>query len=140
MSGDERLHLWKQFRNEIKDLSLNSRLEKIAEFCSTIPDGRRTMDYYSPADWPTPWEIIFRGEFCKSSISLIIFYTLALSNGKEQIELWVVKDNNGDYLLPVINDQFILNYEIGKVSNYLDISEYFIVMQKFLKEQIKTIT
>lgn len=70
----------------------------------------------------------------------MIFYTLALLNKEQDIELWVVKDNDGDYLLSVIDSQIILNYEAGKVSKYSDICDYFIVMQKFSKEQIKTIT
>lgn len=140
LSNEERLHLWKQFRIDTKGLPFDDQLEKIAEFCSVMPNGRRTLDYYSPAEWPTPWEIIFHGEFCKSSISLLIFYTLTLLNNREQIELWVVKDNECDYLLPVIDNRFILNYEPGKVSKHSDVSEYFIVMQKFSKDQIKIIT
>jgi len=141
LSNEERLHLWRQLRNDIKSLTLEDQLEKVAEFCSAMPIGRRTLDYYNPADWPTPWEILFHAEFCKSSVSLIVFYTLSiLNNGVQNIELWVVKDNNGDYLLPVIDSQIILNYEAGKVSKYSNICDYFIVMQKFSKEQIKIIT
>lgn len=141
LSNEERLHLWRQLRINIRGLPINIQLEKIAEFCSTMPKGRRTLDYYTPTDWPTPWEILFHGEFCKSSVSLIIFYTIAILNNKEQnIELWIVKDNDGDYLLPVVDNQFILNYEAGKVSKHSDVCDYFIVMQKFSKDQIKTIT
>ena len=141
LSNEERLHLWRQLRADIKSLALTEQLSKLAEFCATMPAGRRTLDYYNPVSWPTPWEIVFHAEFCKSSVSLLLFYTLAILYGKEyNIELWVVKDNNGDYLLPVIDNQFILNYEAGKVSNHSDVSDYFIVMQKFSKDQIKTIT
>jgi hypothetical protein len=139
LSNEERLHLWRQLRSGIKYLQSKDQLDRIVEFYSTMPMGRRTLDYYSPADWPTPWEILFHGEFCKSSVSLMIFYTLVLLNKEQNIELWVVKDNNGDYLLPVIDSQIILNYEAGEVSKYSDICDYFIVMQKFSKEQIKTI-
>jgi len=138
--NNERLHLWKSLRSEIYDLSLNEQLSKISKFCATMPMGRRTVDYYSPTDWPTPWEILFYGEFCKSSISLLMFYTIVLLDNKEQnTELWLVKDNHSDYLLPVIDNRYILNYEIGEISNYTDICEYFIVMQKYSKEQIKKI-
>jgi len=140
LSNEERLHLWRQLRIDIRSLHPAEQLDRIVEFCSTMPKGRRTLDYYSPANWPTPWEILFHGEFCKSSVSLMIFYTLALLNKEQDIELWVVKDNDGDYLLSVIDSQIILNYEAGKVSKYSDICDYFIVMQKFSKEQIKTIT
>ena len=55
--NEERLHLWKRLRVTIHDLSLQDRLSSIAQFCSKIPFGARTLDYYSPNDWPTPWEI-----------------------------------------------------------------------------------
>lgn len=138
-TGDERLHLWKNFRNDISELDLNRQLLEIAKFCSTLPRGARTLDYYNPINWPTPWEIFFYNSFCRNSISLIIFYTLVLINISETLELWVVKDNEGDYLLPVIGNKFILNYEPGMVSNYSEICDYFIVMQKFSQNQIKTI-
>jgi hypothetical protein len=140
LSDEGRLHLWSQLRFDIRSLPLEEQLDKIAEFCSTMPSGRRTLDCYNPESWPTPWETLFYGQFCKSSISLIIFYTLAVLNKELDIEPWVVKDNNGDYLLPVIDNQFILNYEAGKVSKHSDVCDYFIVMQKFSKDQIKTIT
>ena len=139
ISNEERLHLWKKLRENIKQLPIEQQLTEVAKFCATIPRGARSIDYYNPVDWPTPWEIFFHGSFCRNSISLIIFYTLTLLN-KDSIELWVVKDNEGDYLLPVVNNTFVLNYEQGKVSNHLEICDYFIVMQKFPRDQIRNIT
>jgi hypothetical protein len=139
ISNEERLHLWKKLRENIKNLSIEEQLNEVAKFCATIPRGARSIDYYNPSDWPTPWEIFFYNSFCRNSISLIIFYTLALLN-RDSIELWVVKDNEGDYLLPVVNNEFILNYELGKVSNHSEICDYFIVMQKFPRDQIRNIT
>ena len=140
--NEERLRLWKNLRSDLVNLPLDQKLVAIAKFCESIPFGARTLDYYSAENWPTPWEILYYGSFCISSISLLMYYTLVVadSNSTDNIELWLVKDNAGDYLLPVINDQFILNYELGTVSNHSEISECFIVMQKFSKEQIKTIT
>lgn len=139
-TNDERLHLWRKLRADMAGLSIDEQLQLIAKFCSTLPYGARSIDYYNPPAWPTPWEIFFHNSFCKNSISLIIFHTILMLNNNNNIELWVVKDNEGDYLLPVVNNQFILNYEQGEVSNYPDICDYFIVMQKFPKEQIKKIT
>lgn len=139
--SEERLTLWKNLRNALKELPLVEQLGVISKFFSQIPTGARTIDYYNPINWPSPWEIFYHGEFCRSSISLAIFHTFAMLNGKEKnIELWVVKDNSGDYLLPIIDNQFILNYEAGKISKHSDVCDYFIVMQKFSIDQIKTIT
>lgn len=140
MPSDERLNLWKILRTDMGALPLNDQLELISEFCSTIVYGARSIDYYTPSSWPTPWEIFFHNSFCKNSVSLVIFHTLSMLGSAETVELWVVKDNEGDYLLPIINNQFILNYEPGKISNYPDVHNNFIVMQKFLQSEIKSIT
>jgi len=139
ISNDERLRLWKNLRVEIQEKSLEEQLEQIAKFCSTIPFGARTLDYYSPMEWPTPWEILFHGSFCTSSISLLMFYTLDLLNIQNTVELYLVEDNEGIYLLPVIDNQFVLNFELSAVNNYSEIEEKFKILDKYRKEQIKKI-
>jgi hypothetical protein len=139
ISNDERLRLWKNLRVEIQEKSLEEQLEQIAKFCSTIPFGARTLDYYSPMEWPSPWEILFHGSFCTSSISLLMFYTLDLLNIQNTVELYLVEDNEGIYLLPVIDNQFVLNFELSAVNNYSEIEEKFKILDKYRKEQIKKI-
>lgn len=137
---DERLRLWKNLRKDLLEFPLERQLEEIATFCSTIPYGARTLDYYSSEEWPTPWEILFYGSFCTSSISLLMFYTFVLVPIEAHIELFLVEDHDGIFLLPIIDDQFILNYELSKVSNYSDIKNNFKVLQVYTRDQIKTIT
>jgi hypothetical protein len=138
--NEERLHLWKKLRDDIQELQLKDQLNEIAKFCSKMPYGARTLDYYDPSDWLTPWEILFHGSFCTSSISLLMFYTLVLLKNPPKVELYLVEDDDGVYLLPIINDQFVLNYELGAVNNYLEVSNDFKVLQMYTKEQIKNIT
>ena len=138
--NEERLHLWKELRDNIFDLPLTDQLNEIAKFCSKMPFGARTLDYYSSENWPTPWEILFHGSFCTSSISLLMFYTLELMDAALKIELYLVEDDDGVFLLPIIDDQFVLNYELGAVNNYLEIQSEFSVLQKYSKEHIKNIT
>ena len=137
--NDERLHLWKKLRDDIKDLVLKEQLNEIAKFCSHMPFGARTIDYYSPMDWPTPWEILSHGSFCTSSISVLMYHTLLLLNTNSEIELLLVEDDNGVYLLPIIDSTFILNYELGSVSEFTEVGNGFEVLQKYTKEQIKKI-
>jgi hypothetical protein len=139
LDGEYRIFHWKKFRNDIKEFSLEQQLEQIAKFYSTIPYGARTLDYYSPYDWPTPWEILFYGSFCTSSISLLIFYTFVLTPIDVKIELHLVEDDDGIYLLPVIGDQFVMNYELGKVSKHPNIKDKIKVLKIYQKEQIKAI-
>lgn len=136
---DERLRLWKDLRKSLPSLQLDEQLISIAKFFSSLPFGSRTIDYYTPAEWPTPWEIIFHGRLCKSSISLLIFYTISMLHTDIIIELHLIDDGNDEYLLPIINNQFVLNYELGMVSNYSEVSSGFTEKQTFTEQQIKKI-
>jgi len=137
--NDERLRLWKNLRHDIESLDLKEQLDTVSKFFSNMPYGSRTIDYYSPTDWPTPWEIMFHGSFCKSSISLLIFYTLTLIHTTHQITLNLIDDNGDIYLIPVIDNQFVLNYELGVVSDYQTIRNEFNIKQTFLSSEIKNI-
>jgi hypothetical protein len=138
--NEERLRLWKNLRSDLVELPLEKQLIEIAKFCSTIPFGARTLDYYSSENWPSPWEILFYGSFCTSSISLLMYYTFVMIPNESNIELILVEDADGLFLLPFIEDQFILNYELGKVSNISDIGNNFKVLKVYTRDHIKTIT
>ncbi len=137
--NEERLRLWKNLRESIAEKSTEGQLTDVAKFCSTIPFGSRSVDYYTPADWPTPWEILFYGSFCTSSISLLIYYTLVLLPTTIDIEILLVEDDEDVYLLPFIDNQFILNYELGQVSKYPEIQDNFKVLRRYSRDEVKTI-
>ena len=69
-----------------------------------------------------------------------VLHTLTLLNTPPIVELYLVEDDDGIYLLPIIDNQFVLNYELGTVNNYSEIQDEFKVLQKYNKEQIKNIT
>lgn len=136
----ERLRLWKKLREDIKLLDIEQQLEKIAEFCASMPLGYRSMDYYTPENWPTPWEILFYGTFCPSSISLLMFHTISLlPESHNELELLLIEDDDV-YLLPIIDNHFILNYQLGAVNRYSDIQDSFKVLKRIPRDKIKTIT
>ena len=136
---DERLHLWKNLRKEISELTLNEQMNIVAKFFSAVPFGSRSLDYYTPAEWPTPWEIIFHGKLCKSSISLLIFYTFSLLHTEDKIELQLIDDGEDEYLLPIINNTFVLNYELGKVNNCQDIAVEIQILNTYTQQDIKVV-
>ena len=138
--NEERLRLWKTLREDIKDLTLKEQLEHLATFCRTIPFGSRTIDYYSPLEWPNPWEILFHGTFCTSSISILMYYTLLLLPSDKKLELMLVEDDSGIFLLPIINNHFVLNYELGQVSTYSEIQKNIKVLQRYRDSEIRKIT
>lgn len=138
--NDERLRLWKDLRNEIKPKVLEQALSDVANFFAKMPFGTRTIDYYTPDSWPTPWEILYHGMFCTSSISVLMFYTIATSFPGIDIRMELIEDSFDVYLIPVVNNQFVLNYELGKISTYSEICNNFRVLQVFDSHQIRTLT
>ena len=139
ISDEERLRLWKKLRTDIKDIPLEEQLKEIAKFSAGLPFGSRTLDYYESQDWPTPWEILYHGHFCKSSISLLIFHTLSLIDVNVSIELELIEDDGDIYLIPVVDDQYVLNYHLGEVAYYSDVASEFSTKKVFKQEQIKKI-
>ena len=134
INNDECLRLWKELRDSIQNLSLDDKLKEVANFTSSMPFGHRTIDYYSPWDWPTPWEILYHSMFCTSSISLLIYHTLSLVD-KSVIELYLVEDDDV-YLLPVINNTYVLNYELGKVILLSEISQDIKILKIYTSKDI----
>jgi hypothetical protein len=139
LTDEERLRLWKELRGSLAGADLSVQLNSIAQFCAKMPFGSRTLDYYTPEDWPTPWEILYHGTFCKSSISLLIFYTITFLSPETKVDLYLVEDSDDIFLLPIIDDQFVLNYELGVVSKYLDVKDSFKIRQVFPQGRVKTI-
>ena len=137
---DERLRLWKNLRNDISKMQLQDQLSNVAKFFSTIPFGSRSLDYYSPSTWESPWEIIYHNNFCKSAISLLIFYTIQLLHQDIIVELILVDDGEDEYLLPIINATFVLNYELGQVNTSQDIIHELRIIATYTEKDIKTIS
>jgi hypothetical protein len=135
--SDERLRLWKKLRKDIESLNLEDQLREIAKFCAAMPIGHRSLDYYAPDDWPTPWEILFHGTFCTSSISLLMFHTLVMV-GRDPV-LHLIDDNGDLFLLPVIDYQYILNYELGQVNKITDVCNNFKILKTFNSTSVKII-
>lgn len=137
--NEERLRLWKQLREESTNLQLMNQLENIAKFCSDMPIGHRSVDFYNPSEWPTPWEILFYGSFCASSISLLIFYTLILISPGLNLELILVDDKEDIYLLPIIDNAYVLNYQLGNVIEWKDMQDEVKLLHRVTRTDIKTI-
>jgi len=136
---DERLHLWKKLRKDISTLALDEQMNTVSKFFSSIPYGARSIDYYTPSSWPTPWEIIFHGQLCKSSISVLIYHTFSMLHTDITVDLRLIDDGEDKYLLPVINNTFVLNYELGQVNKCQDIVNEIQILNTYTQQDIKSI-
>jgi hypothetical protein len=140
LTDEERLRLWKELRGSLAGADLSVQMNSIAQFCAKMPFGSRTLDYYTPEDWPTPWEILYHGTFCTSSISLLIFYTITFLSPETKIDLYLVEDSDDIFLLPIIDDQFVLNYELGVVNKFSNIRNELKIKRIHTQDEIKKIS
>lgn len=138
-NNTQRLENWKEFRTKITELAEDSALEELAKFAAVIPFGSRTLDYYDPISWPTPWEILYANSQCTSSISLLIYYTALLSKPLIDANLVLVNDHRDQYLLLQVNGDKILNFYPNEVSPIEDLNGQFEVIRTYTKQEVKSI-
>jgi len=123
MSGQARLKDWRDFRTSIQSLSLEDQLKEIAIYWSAVATIPHYFNFDLPQnEWPSPWELIFEGGFCKNAIAYLMFKTIDILYKENQqnidIKLLLIKDleRSDMYLAVLIQDQYLLNYDHSEVS------------------------
>ena len=121
-SSEEKYLRWRNLREEVRGIGvLEQRLEKIAEFFCFFPIGARSIDFYTPSTWPSPWELLNNNRHCENTVSLLMYHTLKMSGDTSKVELRIIDDGRDRYIVPFIDKEYILNYELGKIAKYTDI-------------------
>tara|TARA_B110000503_G_scaffold65531_1_gene102965 strand:+ start:1427 stop:1855 length:429 start_codon:yes stop_codon:yes gene_type:complete len=103
---DERLIIWRQFRNELE--AAEDPIQKAIDFYNQAPYCLIAADPFTPSSWPTAWEIIEENNYCSFVKILAICYTLQLTDVLSQAsyEIHITRDREKSaiyYLLYVDN-------------------------------------
>jgi len=133
-SKSARLKEWRFVKKQLNPgMSDMDHLQMIVNWWSPCPISPRVIDPYDAELWPTGWELVFRGEFCQSSIALGMEQTLLLREGRwtnERIKLLLINDNNEDiYLIVLVDDKWILNYSYGEIIDIATVNNIKILMK-----------
>lgn len=121
LSFEERLRLWKEFRNSLATMDEESRLKSVAEFWAKAPLVSIAYDPSDATKWLTPWEMLKHNEWCRSSVAIAMESTLRLGGFPEdRMTLKLIIDRNIQEMLLVliIDDKWILNYDWGYIRPY----------------------
>ena len=141
LQPSDRITKWKNFRNDIKNLNEETQIEAVANFFATVPVGSRSIDYYTPSNWLSPWEILYEGCYCKSSISLLMYHTLALVlKDRNKIDIALIDDSQDVYLVPVVNESSVLNLQFKTVSLWETLDKDVKIIDYYTSDNIKQIT
>lgn len=113
----EKILAWRELRTELLEKTLNEVIDRVQDWWTYSPWVKKTVDPYQPDSWPTPWELLDRGEFCRSAIALGQAYTLWMCSPNTEVELWLVNNfsEKNIHLVVVIEKKTVLNYTLGQI-------------------------
>lgn len=141
LSGKELILDWRTFRENLDNSALSKEkvIDMVVEYWSNAPRSSRTIDYYTPSSWPSPWEILHYKLFCNNSISLMIYYTLESLNGFDvDVTLNLIDTDDDQYIVVFCDDKYMLNFNYFEK---IDITNFkqFKVVRKYNNNEIPKI-
>lgn len=135
-STTEKILAWRELRTNSVLNSVEATIASVNSWWTYSPWVKKTIDPYKPETWPTPWDMINRGEFCRSAIALGQAYTLWMCAPDTKVELWLVNNfsEKDVHLVAVIDEKTVLNYTLGQVMNIEECD--FEVLNKITKSDL----
>ena len=125
---------WRDLRSGISHLPVEQQIQAVAEFIAPIPYGARTVDYSSPTEWPTPWDILANRQFCTSSISLLAYHTLAMvSDAVLSLDLI---DDGGTLYLVVVVDGLVINFYPGVAIPKTELAKRVTIVRSYSRTDV----
>lgn len=128
LPAQERLKLWKKFRDKISQQSFEIAINEVEEFWKKCP----FTPFYlpeNPINWPDPWQLIIDNTYCDLAKVLGMLYTLHLSSHEITqlnpcIKIYV--DNTSRYqyhLAELDNGKYVLNLNDVEILNKKHINQ-----------------
>ena len=118
-SPSTRLKMWREFRQSLD-------IENTLEVCQTVVDWWKSSPIMAisidPVDykrWPTPWEMLHKGDFCENSLALGMSYTIYYANNRIPNRMVFVQNKKDSIqkLCVLIDEKYLLNYRHGVISS-----------------------
>jgi len=117
-SSRDRLRVWKEVRQRIPTLTEAEALDFVAEYWAYTPLSTFSYNLEAPGDWPTEWEMVSTGDWCRHMIPVAMEATLRLA-GWDSSRLKIVSmrdyDLSDELTVLKIDDSHALNYTQGRV-------------------------
>lgn len=94
-----RLSTWKTLRASV--VTDSSAILEIGKIPYVV--FHREIDYYTPASWPTPWEILELKVLCRSCVAVLIYHTLKISMPESNPKLYLINNTEESWLVVEYN-------------------------------------
>lgn len=111
-TATEKILSWRELRKSLQNSAVEPAIPVIADWWTYAPWVKKTIDPYRPDSWPTPWDMITLGHFCRSAIALGQAYTIWSLYPDLDCEIWLINNRSEQdvHLITVVNHSIMLNY------------------------------
>ena len=124
MSPSERLDAWGSFRDSLPSMSEQEQYANVAKFWAQCPFSKWVIHPEDSRNWPTTWELLHDGNYCRNSIAVGMESTLRLSGvAPERLKLVMARhiDDQEEFFVVIIDDTHVLNYSYGETVQVEDL-------------------
>ena len=114
----KRLALWRDFRKSLDTSNTLSVCNTVIQWWQDAPLVNIAIDPVNSEQWPTPWEMLHKGDFCENSLALGMSYTIHYANPEIDNQLLFVtcRQRSFQRLCALIDNKHLLNFERGSIS------------------------
>jgi len=114
---DVRLASWNQLRDRAQTLDLETALVEINSWWFRAPWRPYYLHWDDQATWPDPWQLLSDDVYCDVARALGILYTISLLDRADMVDAELVLTEEGDNLVQVAKEKYILNWSPDNVVN-----------------------
>jgi len=114
---DARLLGWNRLREQAQSLPLEEALNAINTWWHNTPWQPYYLHWDDRLEWPDPWQLLSDNTYCGLARGLGILYTITMLNRKDTADASLVLTDNGDNLVLVAKEKYILNWRPNTVVN-----------------------
>lgn len=132
------LYEWRKHRLNLTDKFTKKSLQEMMNWFTSLNAHAHGFNYDDMTTWPDAWQYISEGFYTRSGNGLAIFYTVTFAQPEKKVELWLVHDllHSDMYLLPIVDDKYVLNRMSGNVENLKDVIKDFNILEKHNKDDV----
>ena len=131
---NNRIIIWREFRERISKLQKEQALEETARFWGTCPISTQYLAADLPEDWPDPWMLLHDNYYDDIAITLGMVYTLTLASDQfDDAEIRILCHSSGAVFHTAWfeNGKYIINYEYGTVVSLNDLQSDLFTKYKY---------
>ena len=114
---DTRLRSWYDLRTKIEKLDIETKCVEIDRFWQNAPLVNHHLHILDTESWPDPWQLLSDNVYCPVARALGILYTISLLDRADMADAKLVLTKDGDNLVLVAKEKYILNWSPDSVVN-----------------------